>query len=143
MLCEDICRVGVLSRTKKLHQISSIRPSSLHGVLQGSVYTDPGQWCAEAGQRFGKKFGTKRLQSRANITDLLCGCRTAAIKLNPGTVLGAFLSADIAPELFKILFGIILIAASIYIYSKRKIEPKSSNISKQVMILAIGSSVSV
>ena len=58
----------------------------------------------------------------------------------PGTVFGAFLSSDITPTLFKIFFGIILISASIYIYSKRKIEPKSKNISKQIMILAIGAS---
>jgi uncharacterized protein len=58
----------------------------------------------------------------------------------PGTVFGAYLSADITPSLFKILFGLILITASIYIYSKRKIEPKSHNISKQIMILAIGAS---
>ena len=58
----------------------------------------------------------------------------------PGTVFGAYLSSDITPSLFKILFGILLIAASIYIYSKRKIEPKSHNISKQIMILAIGAS---
>jgi len=58
----------------------------------------------------------------------------------PGTVFGAYLSTDITPSLFKILFGVILISASIYIYSKRKIEPKSKNISKQIMILAIGAS---
>jgi len=58
----------------------------------------------------------------------------------PGTVIGAYISADITPSLFKILFGLILISASIYIFSKRKIEPKSHNISKQIMILAIGAS---
>jgi len=58
----------------------------------------------------------------------------------PGTIFGAYLSTDITPTLFKIFFGIILISASIYIYSKRKIEPKSKNISKQIMILAIGAS---
>ncbi len=58
----------------------------------------------------------------------------------PGTIFGAYLSTDITPTLFKILFGIILISASIYIYSKRKIEPKSKNISKQIMIFAIAAS---
>jgi uncharacterized protein len=58
----------------------------------------------------------------------------------PGTIFGAYLSSDITPALFKILFGLILISASIYIYSKRKIEPKNQNISKQIMILAIGAS---
>ena len=43
----------------------------------------------------------------------------------PGTVVGAFLSSDIAPSYFKILFGLILISASIYIFSRRKIESKS------------------
>ena len=58
----------------------------------------------------------------------------------PGTVVGAFLSSDIAPSYFKILFGLILISASIYIFSRRKIESKSYNFSKQIMLLAIASS---
>ena len=58
----------------------------------------------------------------------------------PGTIVGAYVSSDITPSIFKILFGLILISASFYIFSKRKIEPKSKNISKQIMILAIGAS---
>lgn len=58
----------------------------------------------------------------------------------PGTVVGALISSEITPSLFKILFAIILISASVYIFSKRKIEPKKYNISKQIMILAIGAS---
>jgi len=58
----------------------------------------------------------------------------------PGTVVGAFISSEITPSLFKILFALILISASIYIFSKRKIEPKNYNLSKQIMILAIGAS---
>jgi hypothetical protein len=58
----------------------------------------------------------------------------------PGTIIGAYISSDIASSVFKILFGLILISASIYIFSKRKIEPKSHNLSKQIMLLAIGAS---
>ena len=58
----------------------------------------------------------------------------------PGTVVGALISSEITPSLFKILFALILISASVYIFSKRKIEPKKYNISKQIMILAIGAS---
>ena len=58
----------------------------------------------------------------------------------PGTILGAYISSDITPSLFKILFALILISGSIYIFSKRKIEPKIYNLSKQIMILAIGAS---
>jgi uncharacterized protein len=58
----------------------------------------------------------------------------------PGTIVGAYISSDIAPSLFKILFAFILISASIYIFTKRKIESKSHNLSKQIMVLAIGAS---
>jgi len=58
----------------------------------------------------------------------------------PGTILGAFISHDITSSLFKILFGIVLIASSVYIFSRRKIEPKERNLSKQIMILATGAS---
>ncbi len=58
----------------------------------------------------------------------------------PGSVLGALISAEITPTLFKILFGFILISASIYIFSKRKIESKGYNQSKQVLVFALGAS---
>lgn len=58
----------------------------------------------------------------------------------PGTVLGAYISSEITPSIFKILFALILISASFYIFSKRKIEPKNINFSKQIMIFAIGAS---
>ena len=39
----------------------------------------------------------------------------------PGTVLGAVVSTDVAPEIFKILFGFVLIASSVYIFLRKKI----------------------
>ncbi len=58
----------------------------------------------------------------------------------PGTIVGAYVSSEITPSIFKILFALILISASVYIFSKRKIEPKNYNLSKQIMILAVGAS---
>ncbi len=58
----------------------------------------------------------------------------------PGTVLGALISSDVAPGVFKILFGLVLISCSIYIFLRKKIEAKELNYSKQIMILAIGGS---
>jgi len=58
----------------------------------------------------------------------------------PGTVLGAYISDDISASTFKILFGIVLVASSVYIYSRRKMEPKEYHFSKQIMMLAIGAS---
>jgi len=58
----------------------------------------------------------------------------------PGTIIGAYVSADVTPEIFKILFGFILISSSVYIFLKRRIEKKDYNTSKQLILLAIGAS---
>ena len=58
----------------------------------------------------------------------------------PGTIIGAYISADVTPGIFKILFALILIASSVYIFLKRKFESKSTNTSKQLMILVVGAS---
>lgn len=58
----------------------------------------------------------------------------------PGTTLGAVVSSSVAPELFKALFGLVLVASAIYIFLRKKIENKKVNLSKQMMIFAIGAS---
>jgi len=58
----------------------------------------------------------------------------------PGTILGAYISDGITPSPFKILFGIVLLASSVYIFLKRKMEAREYNLSKQIMILAVGAS---
>ena len=58
----------------------------------------------------------------------------------PGTILGAYVSSDVTPGIFKILFGLVLISSSFYIFLRRKIESKEKNSSKQIWILAIGAS---
>ncbi|NQV39811.1 MAG: sulfite exporter TauE/SafE family protein [Nitrosopumilus sp.] len=58
----------------------------------------------------------------------------------PGTILGAIISTDVAPDIFKILFGFVLIASAAYIFLRKKIETKEKTISKQMMIFAIGAS---
>ena len=58
----------------------------------------------------------------------------------PGTVLGAMISTDVAPDIFKILFGFVLIASAAYIFLRKKIESKEKTISKQMFVFAIGAS---
>ncbi len=67
------------------------------------------------------------------------GIKLALISI-PGTILGAYVSEDVSPSLFKLLFGIVLVASGIYIYLRRKIESREYNLSKQIMILAVGAS---
>lgn len=58
----------------------------------------------------------------------------------PGTVLGAYVSSDVAPGIFKILFGLVLISSAFYIFLRKKIETKQKIITKQIMLFAIGAS---
>jgi len=58
----------------------------------------------------------------------------------PGTVLGAIISTDIAPDVFKILFGFVLIASSVYIFLRKQVESREKIISKQLIVFAIGAS---
>jgi hypothetical protein len=58
----------------------------------------------------------------------------------PGTILGAIISTDVAPDIFKILFGFVLVASAIYIFLRKQIESREKVISKQMILFAIGSS---
>jgi len=58
----------------------------------------------------------------------------------PGTILGAIISTDVTPDIFKILFGFVLIASAAYIFLKKKIVNKEKILSKQIMIFATGAS---
>ena len=58
----------------------------------------------------------------------------------PGTILGAYISSDVTPEIFKILFGFVLIASAGYILLRKKIESREKNLSKLMMVFAVGAS---
>ena len=58
----------------------------------------------------------------------------------PGTVLGAYVSSDVAPGIFKILFGLILICSAVYIFLRKKIETKDKDVNTKTMIFSISAS---
>ena len=58
----------------------------------------------------------------------------------PGTLLGAIISTDITPDIFKILFGFVLIASSVYIFLRKQLDSREKIISKQLIIFIIGAS---
>lgn len=58
----------------------------------------------------------------------------------PGTVLGAYVSSEVTPEIFKILFGFVLIASAVYIFLNKKIKTREKKISTQMMIFSAGAS---
>ncbi len=67
------------------------------------------------------------------------GIKLALISI-PGTILGAYISDQVSPTIFKLLFGLVLVASCIYIYMRRKMESREYNLSKQIMLLAVGAS---
>lgn len=77
--------------------------------------------------------------SKQNRIEYPLGLKLGLLSI-PGTVLGAIISTDVAPDMFKILFGFVLIASAAYIFLRKKIETKEKRISKQMMIFAIGAS---
>ena len=50
----------------------------------------------------------------------------------PGTILGAIISTDVTPDIFKILFGFVLIASSVYIFLRKQIESRQKIIFKTI-----------
>ena len=58
----------------------------------------------------------------------------------PGTIIGAVISTDVAPDIFKILFGFVLIVSAAHIFLRQKIENKEKTLSKQMIVFAVGAS---
>jgi uncharacterized membrane protein YfcA len=77
--------------------------------------------------------------SRQKRIDFSLGIKLGILSI-PGTVLGAVVSTDVAPDLFKILFGFVLIASAVYIFLRKKIETKEKTLSKQMALFAVGAS---
>jgi len=59
----------------------------------------------------------------------------------PGTILGAFVSSEISPDIFKILFALVLISSASYIFLKRKIEEKPIDVSRLLLVFSAGASI--
>ena len=58
----------------------------------------------------------------------------------PGTILGAIISSDLSPTIFKILLALVLLSSASYILLKRKIEEKPIDVSRMLLIFSAGAS---
>ena len=77
--------------------------------------------------------------SKQKRIDLSLGLKLGLLSI-PGTVLGAIISTDVTPDVFKILFGFVLMASAVYIFLRKKIEINEKILPKQIVILAVGAS---
>lgn len=88
---------------------------------------------------FSNAVGSTVSYSRQKRIEYSLGLKLGLLSI-PGTVLGAYISSDVTPAIFKILFGLVLISSAIYIYLRKKIEAKEKNLTKQMIVFIIGAS---
>ena len=88
---------------------------------------------------FSNAVGSTISYSRQKRIDYSIGLKLGLLSI-PGTVLGAYLSSDVAPGIFKILFGLVLVSSAVYIFLRKKIETKEKNLTKQMIIFVIAAS---
>ena len=58
----------------------------------------------------------------------------------PGTILGAIISTDATPNIFQILFGLVLVASAAYIFVRGRIKSGETQLSTQMIVFAVGAS---
>jgi uncharacterized membrane protein YfcA len=88
---------------------------------------------------FSNAIGSTISYSRQKRIEYSLGLKLGLLSI-PGTILGAYLSSDVTPGIFKVLFGLVLISSAVYIYLRKKIETKEKKLTKQMIVFAIGAS---
>ena len=88
---------------------------------------------------FSNAVGSTISYSRQKRIDYSLGLKLGLLTI-PGTVLGAYISSDVTPGIFKILFGIVLVSSAVYIFLRKKIETKEKNLTKLMIVFVIAAS---
>ena len=88
---------------------------------------------------FSNAAGSTISYSRQKRIEYSLGLKLGLLTI-PGTILGAYISSDVTPGIFKILFGIVLISSAIYIFLRKKIEASEKNLTKQMIVFVIAAS---
>jgi uncharacterized membrane protein YfcA len=71
--------------------------------------------------------------SKQKRVDYKTGLRLGLMSI-PGTILGAVISAQVTPDLFKISFAVVLIASCYYLFIKKNLDAKQGNLSKKMLV---------
>lgn len=88
---------------------------------------------------FSNAVGSTLSYSRQKRIEYSLGLKLGLLTI-PGTILGAYLSSDVTPGIFKVLFGLVLISSAIYIYLRKKIETKEKKLTKLMIVFTIAAS---
>lgn len=85
---------------------------------------------------FSNAVGSTVSYSRQKRIDYSLGLKLGLLCI-PGSVLGAFVSSDVTPAIFKILFGLVLVSSAFYIFLRKKIETTEKSLTKKLIVIVI------
>ena len=88
---------------------------------------------------FSNAVGSTISYSRQKRINYSLGLKLGLLSI-PGTVLGAYLSSDVTPGIFKILFGLVLVFSAAYIFLRKKIETQEKTLTKLMIVFVISAS---
>ena len=88
---------------------------------------------------FSNSVASTAIYAKQKRIEISLGWKLGLIAV-PGTVLGAFISSDLSPTIFKILFALVLLSSASYIFLKRKIEKKPLDTSRILLVFSAGAS---
>lgn len=88
---------------------------------------------------FSNAVGSTISYSRQKRIEYSLGFKLGLLSI-PGTILGAYVSSDVTPGIFKILFGLVLVSSAFYIFLRKKFETTKKNLTIQMIIFVIAAS---
>ena len=77
--------------------------------------------------------------SRQGSIDFAWGVKLGLASI-PGAILGAVVSSEVSPGIFKVLFGMVLISAVAYMLLKKRITTRDAPVLAWMVIFAVGTS---
>ncbi|MEM3064298.1 MAG: sulfite exporter TauE/SafE family protein [Candidatus Nitrosotenuis sp.] len=84
---------------------------------------------------FSNSVASSASYAKQRRIDYKTGLRLGLMSI-PGTILGAFLTAEVTPSAFKILFGAVLVASCLYLFLRRNLNQKQTGVAKQTITLS-------
>jgi len=88
---------------------------------------------------FSNSVASTAIYAKQKRIEISLGWKLGLIAV-PGTVLGAFISSELSPAIFKIQLSQEIMSSASYIFLKRKIEEKPADVSSILLVFSAGAS---